>query len=196
MRRFATFFLLGGSVVLLTVQPAMAHPGHPGHQFADGWWHPLLGWDHLLAMVAVGLLAARIGHRALWMLPAVFMGSMVLGGLLTGLALPAVGVEVGILASCVVFGLLLAAARPPSLTASAVLVGFFAAFHGYAHAAEMAASGTFTNYAAGFLASTLLLHIAGISAGYLLLNVPRQSAIRWTGGLITCAAALMAIASI
>ena len=57
----ATLALLCLSTVLAS--PAMAHPGTPGHEFVDGLEHPIFGLDHLLAMVAVGLLAVRIGGR-------------------------------------------------------------------------------------------------------------------------------------
>src|SRR5262249_49206885 len=50
--------------------PALAH-AHPGHSHAAGWVegaaHPLLGLDHILAMVAVGLWATQIGGRAKWL---------------------------------------------------------------------------------------------------------------------------------
>src|SRR5436853_2374338 len=59
------FFALAGRV--------LAHPGHVGHDFQSGWQHPFGGMDHLLAMIAVGLLAVRLGGRALWMIPATFM---------------------------------------------------------------------------------------------------------------------------
>ena len=38
---------------------ALAHPGHAPASFATGFAHPLGGLDHLLAMLTVGLFAAR-----------------------------------------------------------------------------------------------------------------------------------------
>jgi hypothetical protein len=62
---------------------AHAHPGHDGHEltwdFTSGASHPLLGWDHLIAMVAVGLWAAQLGGRSRWLLPVAFVGVMALG---------------------------------------------------------------------------------------------------------------------
>jgi hydrogenase/urease accessory protein HupE len=52
------------------------------HGFTDGFLHPLTGWDHLLAMFAVGLWAAQHRGRALWLIPLSFVGVMVLGGIL------------------------------------------------------------------------------------------------------------------
>ena len=38
---------------------AFAHPGHETAGMLSGMLHPLLGWDHLLAMVAVGMLLLK-----------------------------------------------------------------------------------------------------------------------------------------
>jgi urease accessory protein len=60
---------------------ASAHTGdHAVTGFASGLAHPLLGLDHLFAMIAIGLWAAQQGGRALWAVPAAFAGAMVVGG--------------------------------------------------------------------------------------------------------------------
>lgn len=46
------------------------------HGFVDGLLHPLLGVDHLLVMLAIGLWAAMRGGRALWLLPMTFLTAM------------------------------------------------------------------------------------------------------------------------
>src|SRR5262252_4187073 len=60
-------FVLRIAATLLALAPtvAFAHPGHEGAGLISGFMHPLGGVDHIIAMVAVGLLAARIGGRAL-----------------------------------------------------------------------------------------------------------------------------------
>src|ERR1700761_641611 len=77
---------LAGAGVLVAAQTAMAHPGHlaPGaNALVAGAMHPLSGADHLLAMLASGLLAVRVGtRRAIWMIPATFVGLMIVGGML------------------------------------------------------------------------------------------------------------------
>src|SRR5262245_31830422 len=145
------FIAVVATLALLSSAPrAFAHSGHI-EGFDGGLLHPLLGLDHLLAMVAVGVLAARIGGRGLWMLPAGFLGSMIAGGLAAaaGLALP--GVEFGIIASVVVLGLLIVMGRPATLGWCLAIVSLFALFHGHAHATEMTASRSFLPYVAGFL---------------------------------------------
>lgn len=184
------------ALVLTQTQNAWAHPGHPGHDFAAGWQHPLLGLDHLLAMVAVGLLGVRMGGRALWLMPAMFVASMLFGGVAAAAGLPLPGVEWGIMASVLVLGLLVAVSPRLPLTAGATLVALFAVFHGHAHAAEMAAGGTLGAYAAGFVASTALLHVSGVVGGLLLTRVVSSGAVRVAGGAISAASLLMALGAL
>jgi urease accessory protein len=156
---------------LLLALPALAHahPGHEGHEltwsFNGGFAHPLSGWDHLLAMIAVGLWAAQLGGRARWLVPAAFVGVMTLGAIAgqAGLMIP--GLEQGIAASVLVFGLLIAAAVRLPVAAGMALVGVFAIFHGLAHGAELPATAGGLSYGAGFIAATALLHAAGVGVG-------------------------------
>ena len=182
--------------VLGAAQAAQAHPGHGGGEFHDGFLHPVFGLDHLLAMVAVGLLAVRIGGRALIALPGIFLGGMLLGGAGAVLTLPVAAVEMGILASVLVLGLLVASASVVSLRSGAELVGAFALFHGYAHAAEMAAGSSFASYAAGFLLATALLHASGIAGGLMLARFIDSRVVRLAGGAIAAAGALLLLSAI
>lgn len=155
--------LLVMSTLAVLAGPVMAHTGaeHSNGMMA-GLAHPLGGLDHILAMVAVGVLAMQLGGRALWALPASFIGMMLVGGALgmTGVALPAM--ELGILGSVLVLGVVIALGRQISLRAAAPLVGFFAVFHGFAHGAEMPMAMSGLEYALGFAAATAVLHGAGV----------------------------------
>jgi urease accessory protein len=154
--------------LLLLTAPAFAHldPADNG-SFLAGFSHPLFGLDHILVMVAVGLWAAVIGGRALIVVPAAFVSTMVVGYLLslTGLELPFV--EPIILSSVVALGLLVAAAIRLPVAAGAVLVGLFALFHGYAHGGELGVAAA-VPFGIGFAVATALLHAAGIGIGLLL----------------------------
>jgi urease accessory protein len=178
-------------VMLMAPSLAFAHPGPAHiHGLADGFLHPFTGFDHVLAMIAVGLLAAQLGGRALWIAPLSFMAMMAVGAGL-GVAQVAVPfVEVGIASSIITLGaVLLFGVGLPTLAAAA-LVGFFAVFHGHAHGAEMPSAARALSYGAGFVMATGLLHLAGISLGVF----ARQAAItlrprlfRLAGGVFTVA---------
>jgi urease accessory protein len=164
---------------------AQAHPGHaPGASFTHGFVHPMMGLDHLLAMLAVGLWAAQLGGRAAWLIPTAFVSVMTAGaGLgMSGVHLPLV--EQGIIASVVVLGLLIATAARLPLAASAGLVGVFALFHGIAHGTEMPASASGFAYAAGFALATATLHAIGLLAA----KSTRVEWVRFAGAAIAVTA--------
>ena len=167
------------AAALLLPQAALAHVGHHDQgQFLSGLSHPLGGADHLLAMVALGLLAAQAGGRALWALPLAFVGSMIAGGFMGFAGLPFPGVEPMILASVVILGALVAMAARLPLAAMVPGMALFGMAHGWAHGAEGPAAGL-AAYAAGFAVATLSLHGAGIGAARIL---ERGTALRALGG--------------
>ena len=150
--------------------PALAHTGAGAthglpHDWAHGFLHPLGGLDHVLAMVAVGLYAAQLGGRALWLLPAACVGTMIVGGVLGYAGVPVPMVEQGIGVSVVAMGLAIAAGLRLPTAAATALVGLFALVHGHAHGAEGAGLTSFLSYAAGFIAATAILHAVGIGLG-------------------------------
>ncbi|MEO8600504.1 MAG: HupE/UreJ family protein [bacterium] len=143
---------------------ANAHPGHGGGLMA-GIAHPLFGLDHLLAMVAVGVWAFQLGGRAKWLVPTSFVALMaVAGGVgMSGIALPMI--EIGIAASVLILGLLIAFSVRVTPVVGACIVAMFAIFHGYAHGAEMPLLGSAWQYGIGFVASTAVLHGFGLVLG-------------------------------
>jgi urease accessory protein len=160
---------LSAALAATMASPALAHVGAGSHDsFAQGVSHPFTGFDHLLAMVAVGFIAARAGKRAMLLLPLAFMVMMAVGGLVgfQGATLPLV--ESGIAASVVVLGLLIALNVQMPTTAAVTLVGGFAILHGNAHGAEMPVGSIPAFYALGFLAATALLHGVGLALGMVL----------------------------
>ena len=152
--------------------------------FVSGFVHPILGWDHVVAMVAVGLWGAFLGAPAIWLLPVVFPLVMALGAVLGVLGVPVPAVETGIAGSAVVLGLLiLLAARLPIWLAS-IIVGGFAIFHGYAHGTELPEAANPFAYGVGFVIATGLLHLAGIAFGLLIRWPAGVYAVRAGGGVI------------
>lgn len=158
--------------------------------FGYGFSHPFGGLDHLLAMVAVGLVAARLGGRALWLVPGSFAAMMAVGGMLgiAGFDLPLV--ELGIALSVIVLGLLVALQSPLPIALAMGLAGFFALFHGHAHGAEMPADAPGLGYALGFMLATAILHAIGIATGLGLGAIAAKSsgrAAQWGGGAMAVA---------
>ena len=175
--------LLALSLLVCLPNLAEAHIllGTP-HGFQDGFLHPLTGWDHLLAMVAVGLWAAQHRGRALWLIPLSFVSVMLLGGILgvAGVAMP--GAELTIAISVLTLGLLVATTTRFRPSLSMAVVGLFALFHGFAHGHEMPAAASALAFSVGFVLATALLHGLGLAAGLALQEKPRV--LRWAGAVI------------
>lgn len=182
-RRFALLFTLAW--LALMAPAALAHvQAGATHGFWHGLEHPLGGLDHLLAMVAVGLWAAELGGMAVWVVPLAFVGVMTLGavGGMVGLPLPLV--EPAIIASDLIFGVLVLLGTRLPLFASAPLVGFLALFHGYAHGTEMPGDVSGWSYGLGFALATLGLNGLGLLAGQFIRRYCPPVTMRWAGGAI------------
>ena len=158
---------LGAAATAILVPAAASAHVSASHAFglAHGFWHPIGGIDHVLAMVAVGLFAANLGGRALWAVPLTFVAVMAVGGTLgiEQIAIPYV--EAGIALSVVVLGIAVALRVQWPVAAAVALVGVFAIFHGHAHGVEMPMNASAAPYAAGFTMATALLHGAGVALG-------------------------------
>ena len=158
--------------LVLLALPSLVQ-AHIGNIVMSGWDngfnHPLHGWDHLLTMLAVGVWAAQLGGRAVWLLPFSFVGVMGLGGLVGMVGVSVPGVEMMILLSVIVFSVLVIRVIRFRATGSVVIVAFIAFFHGYAHGQEIPTSASLLTFALGFMLATLLLHGVGILAARLAL---------------------------
>jgi len=151
---------------MFLTQPVFAHSGDASG-LASGFLHPILGLDHLVAMVAVGIIGAVVGGKAIWLLPTYFPVVMAIGGVLGIKGVPLPYAEVLIALSVVVFGMVIAVYRPISMLAAGMLVSFFALFHGHAHGVELPEATAPVEYCIGFVLATGLLHAAGISISLL-----------------------------
>jgi urease accessory protein len=177
-------------VALVLSGAAQAHTGE-GVQggLVSGFTHPLLGWDHLVAMVAVGLWGVFLGRPALWILPVAFPLVMAFGGALGVAGMPLPAVEAGIALSGVILGLLVALGARAPLWAAVAIVGGFAIFHGHAHGTELPEAASPFAYALGFVVATGLLHLAGIGFGALANRPGGTYAVRAAGVLIAAVGA-------
>jgi urease accessory protein len=139
----------------------------------DGAAHPLVGVDHLLVMVAIGVVAATARDRRVALLtPTGFVGGMIAGAIpaLLGFDVPAV--EVVVAASVAVLGLLILTATHNGHLWLPVLAAAFGAVHGHAHGTELPAGATPVACITGFVVTTAALHLAGYSVGARLRRLP------------------------
>lgn len=178
-----------GVVWLALAIPTLAHEQEVIRygSFLGGFTHPVLGPDHLLAMLSVGILSTQIGGRAILTVPATFVAFMAVGGLVgaTLAGIPMEFIELGIAASVLILGAVIALGRRLPVPVAMAAVGFFGFLHGYAHGVETPAIADPIPYALGFLAGTAAIHVAGVLIGEVALKyragVP---ALRTSGAVI------------
>ncbi|MFI4964117.1 MAG: HupE/UreJ family protein [Caulobacterales bacterium] len=165
--------------------PALAHTGTglPGG-FTSGFLHPLSGFDHLLAMVSVGIWGAFLGRPLLIALPVIFPTVMAVGGALGMANVPLPRVELGIAVSVLVMGGVIAFAYRAPVWLACLIVGVFAIFHGYAHGRELPSAADPIGYSVGFVLATGMLHVFGIGIGVLNNRPTGVVATRSLGALI------------
>jgi urease accessory protein len=140
--------------------------GLPGG-FVSGFIHPLSGFDHLLAMISVGLWGAFLGRPLIYVLPVVFPAMMVIGAIMGMFVVPLPSVETGIALSVLVLGGCIAWSVKAPIWAASLVVAVFAIFHGYSHGKELPSAADPVSYSAGFVLATGLLHVSGICLGFL-----------------------------
>jgi urease accessory protein len=188
--RPATLALWMLPVAVLWPLRAWAHVGSgEAGSILTGLQHPVSGFDHVLAMIAVGLWGAQLGAPALWILPVVFPMMMALGGMLGLIGIPIPGVEVGIAISAVVLGFMVMTEARPKIQLAMAMVAFFAVFHGHAHGTELPAGQSGLLYSIGFVAATGCLHGAGITIGLIHRWPVGRLVLRGAGSLV-CAAGI------
>ena len=172
----------------------LAHLTGGGGLF-DGLAHPVLGPDHLIAIIAVGVLA-HLGrdHLPRLSLPATFVGAMAVGGALGVSGVTVAATEVFVAVTVVLFGVaLLAATGAVTSRALPVLVGVAALFHGLAHGGEIPGTANPVLYVAGFLVATAGLHLGGVGLGPV---VARSRVVRTLAGAGVAAAGLALLSGV
>jgi urease accessory protein len=180
--------VLAAVAAVFLAGPADAHTGTglPGG-FASGFVHPLSGFDHLLAMVSVGLWGAFLARPLVYVLPVLFPTVMVIGAAMGMLGVPMPPLEIGIALSVLVLGGCIAASFKAPIWLAVLIVATFAVFHGYAHGKELPSAADPVGYAVGFVLATGLLHVLGIGIGLLKDRPGGRLATRGLGGGVAVA---------
>jgi urease accessory protein len=164
-----------------------AHESGAAAGLLNGLAHPVTGLDHVVAMIAVGLWGAQLGKPAVWILPLTFPVVMAIGGFFGLLGIPFPGVEIGIAVSAIVLGAMVLGEVEARLWVTAVIVGFFALFHGHAHGAELPEGQSGVTYSIGFVVATGTLHAVGIAVGLVHRWPEGRAALRVAGAGVAAA---------
>jgi urease accessory protein len=192
-RRSLFLFLSLASMAM----PALAHPGTSHvHGFMDGFLHPLNGWDHILAFIAVGMWSAQQTRNARWCLPLLFLAVMATSAVLPQLGLGLPSLEAGVALSVALLGLMVANGFRFTLGVSMAVVTVFAIFHGYTHGMEVPADAGVIPFGAGFIAATALLQGCGILLGMAAEHVSAGRFIQITGSAIAMSGMVLLSATI
>jgi len=169
--------------------PLLAHEDNSTEGgFFAGLMHPIMGLDHLLAMVSVGIWGAVLGRPLLYLLPVIFPTVMTLGAIVGMGDFPIGFAEVAIGLSVLVLGALIALRVSLPVWAASLIVGAFALFHGYAHGRELPLAADPVAYSSGFVLATGLLHLAGVGLGWAAARARHERLILKSVGLAIAAA--------
>ena len=161
--------------LIFFITPLHAHTFTGMNGFYDGLSHPVLGLDHFLAMVCVGIVSSQIGGRAIFTVPSLFVTFMILGGA-AGLFIEILAItlsdiiEWGIIFSVIFLGLSVAIDKKLPTNVIMIAVAFFGSFHGLAHGIEMPWAANPILFALGFSSGTAALHLFGVGIGLLLIK--------------------------
>lgn len=167
-------FLLGINLLLL-VQPVFAHhplggqlPSNFTQGFLSGLGHPVIGFDHLVFVIAIGLLAA-LKPKLGMVIPLVFILATVMG---TGIHLASIDLpfpEVIISASVLVMGILLAKPEQPNWLWLGIAGAIAGIFHGYAYGESIigAENTVLGSYLLGFASIQLFITASAFYLGRL-----------------------------
>jgi urease accessory protein len=177
--------------------PLVAY-GHSGHgsesHAASGFLHPFTGWDHLLGLLAIGLWAGLAGRREALKISVAAMGMLGVGLMVGVLGVGSGLAEAGVVASLLLFGLLVALAIRLPLGVAAGVAGSFVLFHGWAHGLE-AAGGASAFYLAGFMMGSAVVFLAGVFASILAERVRSIPWVRTAGASIFACGAIFIAAT-
>lgn len=169
---------------------------HQGADFGAGFAHPFSGFDHQLAMLAIGLWASQQRGRTALAMPLGFVAGAAVGLGVGALALVAPAAPAVLAATVAALGACVALARRSPVPIALVAALGCGLLHGHAHAQDLATSFAPARFAAGFLCATALLHAGGFSVA---VGAPNARRVAWTragGGAIALAGVVLLAATL
>lgn len=170
--------LMLGINLFLNIKPAFAHhatggklPANFAEGFISGLAHPVIGIDHLVFVIAIGLLAA-LSNKLGIVIPAAFVTATAIG---TGIHLLSINLpapELIISASVLAMGIFLARENQTNLGLLTALAAIAGVFHGYAYGESIvgAEMTTLVAYLGGFSLIQLMISAIAFYSGKTFLN--------------------------
>ena len=173
-------------ITLILLNEANAHSITSNSSgFGSGFSHPILGLDHFLVMLGIGIWGVQMGGRRMWSLPVSFPLVMCIGAIISiSNILIFIYVEYIIALSVIILGLFIFLKWFPNEIIALLIISFFAIFHGYAHGNEIPKAIDPLSFIVGFVISTGLIHLVGLLLGYILNNFYDGKISRLLGMLI------------
>ncbi len=130
-----------------------------------GFTHPILGTDHAIVILGIGILTYTINKFKGFAIFASFLIAMIIGGLL-GIGNEATfAIEKFIAVSIIVTGLLILGNKSINKVIIVVCLAAFGFAHGYAHGAEMPETSSALVYITGYSLGALLMAAIGALIG-------------------------------
>lgn len=152
------------ATLLLLPMVAQAHPQGHADSLLSGFAHPWLGTDHLLTMLAVGMLAAtqtQLRQQLIWIM--LFLSSLALGvytaipDQLIPTAEYLVSLSVGLM------GISLWRAKKLSRWAISGIIIASGVLHGIVHGVEIPSNTQSSAFIIGMLSASIVLHLCGLA---------------------------------
>jgi len=149
-------------LISLPFTALLAHGGH-GTGFMAGITHPILGLDHMVAIIAIAVLGYRLLEEKPWLPSGGFILAMAVGGYLGIHADALEFTELVIVGSVIATGVIIAFDIELTLVGFALMGIIFGFFHGHAHGVEMPDNSNIPLYVLGFVLGAILLTGAGVA---------------------------------
>ncbi|MBV7340119.1 HupE/UreJ family protein [Chloroflexi bacterium TSY] len=180
-------------ILLMAVpRPIFAH-GLIGNELSAGSSNPIAGWDHLVAIIAVGIVSTKMDGRSIWGVLLLFLPSIAVGYSIGIQHVIWPYAEWGVPLSLVGLGLLMTLPRRPQLLVVSLTILLFGMSHGYAHGIEWIDKTSGWWHSLGFLGITIGVYIMGVILGLLCreVNDPTRSFALAGTGMMTAGVVLM-----
>ncbi len=159
-------------IFLINTSPVLAHHPNGGRVpstffegFISGLGHPVIGIDHLVFTIAIGLLAA-LSTRLGIIIPAAFVVATAIGTAIHLQSIDLPTVELIISASVLIAGIFLARQKQSSLALLTVTSAIAGIFHGYAYGESIV--GAETTALGAYLFGFCIIQLAIGAAAYYL----------------------------